>query len=43
MDGSEVTLGVSESGGECGVWVDHDGVPEIEVQIADLVAPPLIA
>ena len=25
MDGTEVDLGVSESGGPCGVWVDHDG------------------
>lgn len=25
MDGSEVALGVSQSGGPCGVWVDRDG------------------
>ncbi|MFN8443217.1 MAG: phytanoyl-CoA dioxygenase family protein [Caldilineaceae bacterium] len=43
MDGSEVTLGVSASGGACGVWVERDGVPEIQVETADLAAPPLIA
>jgi hypothetical protein len=31
MDGSEVTLDVSENGGTCGVWVDQDGAPVIEM------------
>jgi len=31
MDGSEVTLNVSEPGGPCGVWVEKDGQPTIEV------------
>lgn len=43
MDGSEVTLGVSERGGACGVWVERNGKPVVEVQAADLAAPPLIA
>jgi phytanoyl-CoA hydroxylase len=48
MDGSEVTLGVSKSGGECGVWVDQDGERAIEMttpQRRTAVAedPPLIA
>lgn len=43
MDGSEVTLGVSERGGACGVWVERDGKPVVEVQAADMAPPPLIA
>jgi phytanoyl-CoA hydroxylase len=31
-DGSEYSIGVSEGGGSCGVWVDRDGVPVIEDQ-----------
>ncbi len=31
MDGSVVTLDVSEPGGPCGVWVEKDGQPAIEV------------
>lgn len=30
MDGSQVDLGVSERGGECGVWVEHDGEKVVE-------------
>jgi phytanoyl-CoA hydroxylase len=29
MDGTTVELDVSEGGGECGRWVDRDGLPEI--------------
>lgn len=32
MDGTEVTLGVSEGGGACGVWVEQDGTPVVEMQ-----------
>lgn len=31
MDGSEVKLAASEQGGPCGVWVDRDGEPMIEM------------
>ncbi|MBE0697635.1 MAG: phytanoyl-CoA dioxygenase family protein [Anaerolineaceae bacterium] len=31
MDGSEVKLDVSEGGGACGIWVDQDGQPMIEL------------
>ncbi len=32
MDGSEVSLGVSEKGGQCGVWVDSEGETALEMQ-----------
>ena len=32
MDGSEVTLGESERGGACGVWVNREGEAELEMQ-----------
>ena len=32
MDGTEVELGTSEGGGPCGVWVDADGMPEVEMR-----------
>jgi phytanoyl-CoA hydroxylase len=31
MDGSPVELGTSEGGGSCGIWVDMDGKPVIEM------------
>lgn len=31
MDGRPVTLDVSEQGGACGVWVDQDGQPIVEL------------
>jgi ectoine hydroxylase-related dioxygenase (phytanoyl-CoA dioxygenase family) len=31
MDGSLVEVGASEEGQRCGVWVEHDGTPVIEV------------
>jgi len=31
MDGSVVGLGVSEGGGSCGIWVDQEGKPVIEM------------
>lgn len=31
MDGSEVDLGISEGGSECGVWVEADGTPVVEI------------
>lgn len=34
MDGTPVELGLSEYGGPCGVWVERDGAPAVE-----LVAP----
>lgn len=35
MDGSVVGLDVSERGGACGVWVERDGTPVIEMQDTD--------
>ena len=32
MDGRELWLEVSEGGGPCGVWVDREGQPVVEVQ-----------
>lgn len=31
MDGSQVELGVSEKGSACGVWVERDGTPVVEM------------
>jgi len=31
MDGSEVALDVSERGGACGVWIEEDGTPMVEM------------
>jgi phytanoyl-CoA hydroxylase len=31
MDGSEIELGTSQHGGACGVWVERDGKPVVEV------------
>ncbi|HMB91919.1 MAG TPA: phytanoyl-CoA dioxygenase family protein [Rhodothermales bacterium] len=38
MDGTEVTLAASEEGGPCGIWVERDGTPVIEMQPAGVVA-----
>jgi phytanoyl-CoA hydroxylase len=35
MDGTPVELEPSERGGACGVWVDKDGTPVVEMQVAD--------
>ena len=35
MDGSPVELEKSERGGACGVWVERDGEPVVEMQAAD--------
>jgi len=35
MDGSVVGLETSERGGACGVWVNKDGTPVVELQSAD--------
>ncbi|HZT41084.1 MAG TPA: phytanoyl-CoA dioxygenase family protein [Chthonomonadaceae bacterium] len=35
MDGSEVTLGVSEHGGPCGIWRDRDGRSIVEMTDRD--------
>jgi ectoine hydroxylase-related dioxygenase (phytanoyl-CoA dioxygenase family) len=35
MDGSLVTLEASERGGACGVWVNKDGTPVVEMQTVD--------
>jgi len=32
MDGSTVELGAGEHSGPCGLWVEHNGKPEIEMQ-----------
>lgn len=32
MDGTPVELGISDYGGPCGVWVDQDGVPMVELK-----------
>ncbi len=32
MDGTEVEFGSSETGDKCGVWVERDGTPAIELQ-----------
>lgn len=32
MDGSVATLDFSEGGSECGVWVEQDGMPVVELQ-----------
>jgi phytanoyl-CoA hydroxylase len=37
MDGSVVTLGTSEGGGECGVWVERDGHARVEMSLAGAV------
>ncbi|MEM7113815.1 MAG: phytanoyl-CoA dioxygenase family protein [Chloroflexota bacterium] len=33
MDGTAVEFGTSEVGGTCGIWVDADGQPELELQV----------
>ncbi len=38
MDGSVIELGVSEGGGSCGIWVDQDGRPAIEMAGAEGLA-----
>ena len=38
MDGSQVGVGVSEMGSECGIWVTVDGKPVIEVAGYEAVA-----
>jgi ectoine hydroxylase-related dioxygenase (phytanoyl-CoA dioxygenase family) len=32
MDGSPVKLGVSERGGPCGIWVEQNGAPVVEIR-----------
>lgn len=39
MDGTEVEMGASEGGGPCGVWVDVDGKPEVEMRPAGAWQP----
>lgn len=39
MDGTEVKLGVSEGGGPCGVWVEQDGKPVVEIVNPEARAP----
>jgi ectoine hydroxylase-related dioxygenase (phytanoyl-CoA dioxygenase family) len=38
MDGSVIDLGTSQGGGACGVWVDQDGSPVIELAGAEALA-----
>jgi ectoine hydroxylase-related dioxygenase (phytanoyl-CoA dioxygenase family) len=37
MDGTEIELDNSEKGTRCGIWVNQDGVPEIEVSGFEVV------
>jgi ectoine hydroxylase-related dioxygenase (phytanoyl-CoA dioxygenase family) len=40
MDGSKVMLGASEDGGPCGIWIDRDGRPVVEmIEEADMDEP----
>lgn len=39
MDGTEVPLGISEGGGPCGVWVEQDGKPTVELVHPETRAP----
>jgi phytanoyl-CoA hydroxylase len=32
MDGNEIKLDVSERGGPCGVWVEQNGKPAVEIK-----------
>ena len=32
MDGTDIEFGESEGGDKCGVWVEHEGTPAIEMQ-----------
>jgi ectoine hydroxylase-related dioxygenase (phytanoyl-CoA dioxygenase family) len=41
MDGTEVSLDASQGGDRCGVWVDHDGAPHIELSGALNYRQPL--
>ena len=38
MDGQPLELAVSQGGGACGVWVERDGVPSIEVAGQEMVS-----
>ena len=38
MDGTPFTMEASADGGPCGVWVDRDGKPQIEISDRELVA-----
>jgi hypothetical protein len=40
MDGSEVNLGISQRGDRCGVWVDQDGRPALEMITAEDLRGP---
>ena len=39
MDGTEVDFGVSQGATACGVWVERDGTPVIELQVVTGTAP----
>lgn len=36
MDGTPIDLGESERGGTCGVWVNREGIPQLEYQPEDV-------
>jgi phytanoyl-CoA hydroxylase len=38
MDGTPLELATSEEGGACGVWVEHDGVPVVEMIGREVIA-----
>jgi len=38
FDDSEVALGMSETGGSCGKWVDLDGKPLVEISSTNPVS-----
>lgn len=40
MDGTDMDFGTSESGDKCGIWVERDGTPSIEMQtVSPIIAP----
>ncbi len=39
MDGSEVIFEAAEGGSECGVWVEKDGMPVVELVGGTVAAP----
>jgi phytanoyl-CoA hydroxylase len=41
MDGTDVVLGESEAGDRCGVWVERDGTPAIEMAAVGAINGPV--
>jgi phytanoyl-CoA hydroxylase len=38
MDGTPLELGESDTGGACGVWVERDGAPVVEITGMEVVS-----